>query len=34
LEVGGSKDAMDMFVAFRGRKPSVDPLLKQAGIQP
>jgi len=34
LEVGGSKDAMDMFVAFRGRKPSVGPLLKQAGIQP
>jgi oligopeptidase A len=33
LEVGGSKDAMEMFVAFRGRKPSVDPLLKQAGIQ-
>ena len=33
LEVGGSKDAMDMFIAFRGRKPSVDPLLKQAGIQ-
>jgi len=33
LEVGGSKDAMDMFVAFRGRKPNVDPLLKQAGIQ-
>jgi oligopeptidase A len=33
LEVGGSKDAMDMFVSFRGRKPSVDPLLKQAGIQ-
>lgn len=33
LEVGGSKDAMAMFVAFRGRKPSVDPLLKQAGIQ-
>jgi len=33
LEVGGSIDAMEMFVAFRGRKPSVDPLLKQAGIQ-
>lgn len=32
LEVGGSKDAMEMFIAFRGRKPSVDPLLKQAGI--
>lgn len=32
LEVGGAKDAMDMFVAFRGRKPSVEPLLAQAGI--
>jgi len=33
LEVGGSIDAMDMFVNFRGRKPSVDPLLRQAGIK-
>jgi len=32
LEVGGSIDAMDMFVNFRGRKPSVDALLKQSGI--
>lgn len=32
LELGGSRDVMDMFVAFRGRKPSVEPLLKQAGI--
>ena len=32
LQKGGSLDAMDMFVNFRGRKPSVDPLLKQAGM--
>jgi len=32
LEVGGSQDAMEMFVAFRGRKPSVEPLLVQSGI--
>ena len=32
LEVGGSIDAMDMFINFRGRKPSVDALLKQLGI--
>ena len=34
LEVGGSVDALAMFVAFRGRKPSVDPLLIQSGITP
>jgi oligopeptidase A len=33
LQQGGSLEAIDMFVNFRGRKPSVDPLLKQAGIQ-
>lgn len=32
LQQGGSLEAIDMFVNFRGRKPSVDPLLKQAGI--
>jgi oligopeptidase A len=32
LEQGGSKDAMDLFVAFRGREPSVDALLTQEGI--
>ena len=32
LEVGGSIEAIDMFTNFRGRKPSVEPLLKQAGI--
>jgi peptidyl-dipeptidase Dcp len=33
LEKGGSNDAMDMFVAFRGREPIIEPLLKQRGLQ-
>ena len=33
LEQGGALEAIDMFVNFRGRKPSVDPLLRQAGIK-
>jgi oligopeptidase A len=32
LAVGGSRDAMDAFVAFRGRPPELEPLLRQAGI--
>ena len=32
LAIGGSKDIMDGFVAFRGRKPNVDALLKHSGI--
>ena len=32
LEVGGSVDAMDMFVAFMGREPDVSALLRQDGI--
>ncbi len=32
LEVGGSRPAADSFVAFRGRKPSIAPLLKSYGI--
>jgi oligopeptidase A len=32
LERGGSADAMDLFVAFRGREPSVDALLRHSGI--
>ncbi len=32
LEKGGSEDAMDLFVAFRGRKPEVEPLLRHSGI--
>ncbi|MCR9191711.1 MAG: M3 family metallopeptidase [Gammaproteobacteria bacterium] len=32
LEVGGSKKAADAFVAFRGRMPTVDALLRHRGI--
>ncbi len=32
LEVGGTQDAMDAFVAFRGREPSIEPLLRHSGI--
>ena len=32
LSQGGSKQAMELFVNFRGRKPSVDALLEQQGI--
>lgn len=33
LEKGGSEDAMDLFVAFRGREPSIDALLRHSGIE-
>jgi oligopeptidase A len=32
LAVGGSRDALDAFVDFRGRPPRLDALLRQAGI--
>ncbi len=32
LEVGGTRDAMDAFVAFRGREPNSEALLRHAGI--
>jgi oligopeptidase A len=32
LENGGSVDAMDLFVQFRGREPEIEALLKQDGI--
>jgi oligopeptidase A len=32
LEQGGSRDAMEAFVEFRGRKPQIEPLLKQLGL--
>jgi len=32
LEIGGSRDIMDAFVAFRGRKPQLDALLRHSGI--
>jgi len=33
LEVGGSRDIMEAYIAFRGRKPTIDALLRQDGIQ-
>lgn len=32
LAVGGSRDAMDAFVDFRGREPRLEALLRQTGI--
>jgi oligopeptidase A len=32
LETGGSENAMDLFVKFRGRKPTIDALLRHNGI--
>ncbi|MEQ8264063.1 M3 family metallopeptidase [Pseudohaliea sp.] len=32
LEMGGSRDAMETFRAFRGREPAIEPLLRQSGI--
>jgi oligopeptidase A len=32
LAVGGSRDALDAFVDFRGRPPRLEPLLEQSGI--
>lgn len=34
LEMGGSADPMDLFVGFRGHKPSVDALLRAHGFIP
>ncbi|MGM0785327.1 MAG: oligopeptidase A [Pseudomonadota bacterium] len=33
LEPGGSRDASELFRAFRGREPSVEPLLRHSGIR-
>jgi len=33
LEQGGARDAAELFKAFRGREPSIDPLLIQSGIR-
>jgi oligopeptidase A len=32
LAVGGSRDAMQSFAAFRGREPSIDALLRHSGL--
>ncbi|WP_251976348.1 oligopeptidase A [Salinicola avicenniae] len=34
LERGGSREAADLFAAFRGREPSIEPLLRHSGIEP
>jgi oligopeptidase A len=32
LEMGGSRDPMELFIEFRGRKPAIDALLRHTGI--
>ncbi|MCG8378630.1 MAG: oligopeptidase A [Proteobacteria bacterium] len=32
LEQGGSREPMELFIEFRGRKPSIEPLLRHSGI--
>ena len=32
LEQGGSREAMDLFIAFRGRAPAIEPLLRHSGL--
>ena len=32
LEKGGSKKAMELFKAFRGREPNIDALLRHSGL--
>lgn len=34
LEMGGSQDPMELYVKFRGHKPSVDALLRHRGLAP
>lgn len=34
LEQGGSRPAMDLYVDFRGREPTIDALLRHSGITP
>lgn len=33
LEIGGVREPMAAFISFRGRKPTIDALLKHSGIQ-
>ncbi|MBA3661264.1 MAG: M3 family metallopeptidase [Gammaproteobacteria bacterium] len=33
LEVGGTREPMASFIAFRGRKPTIDALLRHSGIK-
>ena len=34
LEQGGARDPMELFVAFRGRRPTMDALLRHSGLAP
>jgi oligopeptidase A len=34
LAVGGSRPAKESFIAFRGREPSIDALLRLSGLMP
>ena len=33
LEPGGSQDPEELYLRFRGREPSVEPLLKRRGLK-
>jgi peptidyl-dipeptidase Dcp len=33
LEKAGEKDAMDLYINFRGKEPGIDPLLKNRGLK-
>jgi Zn-dependent oligopeptidase len=33
LEKGNTQDPMDLYVAFRGKKPVIEPLLWNRGLQ-
>jgi len=33
LQKGGSEEAMALYKAFRGKEPSVEPLLKARGLK-
>ncbi|HKK41607.1 MAG TPA: M3 family metallopeptidase, partial [Bacteroidales bacterium] len=33
LEKGGTKNPLDLFIQFRGREPSIDPLLIRSGLK-
>ena len=34
LEMGGSQDPMELYVKFRGHRPSVNALLRHRGLKP
>lgn len=34
LQMGGTEDAMRMYITFRGREPQIEPLLRQRGLLP